>query len=254
MERVAALFGAAAFGIFYWFNVPVLAEGVGDLAGGTAPSWAIWEGRVLAVALAGGWLVRRLPPGQGAEAAGRRLSHRWSSCRWRRWSRPRPRLWPARPPSPAERRKPIAGTPPVEVPDRRTGGRRMRYLHVTVMPEGRRVPVLPGQTVLEVAEEHDLGLVPGCRVGICGCDPIYVLEGADGLSAPDRGRARHRRCALRFPPERPHGVLGPRGRGRDDRAQGGRRAARAPRRMTPRRLMQRRRRSCCSRTPAGELC
>ena len=114
--------------------------------------------------------------------------------------------------------RPPEGCRPVEVPDRRTGGRRMRYLHVTVMPEGRRVPVLPGQTVLEVAEEHDLGLVPGCRVGICGCDPIYVLDGADGLSAPTDGGARHG-DRMHFPPECPHGVLGARDRGRHDRAQ-----------------------------------
>jgi len=177
VERISALFGAAAFAIFYWFNVPVLAESVGDLVGGSPPAWVLWEGRLLGIALAGGWLIRRLRRVQAQAPASTGLVDLpmapMSSG-----------AVVASPPLSTEVATPTAGTPPVEVPDRRTGGRRMRYLHLTVMPEGRRVPVLPGQTVLEVAEEHDLGLVPGCRVGICGCDPIYVLGRADGLSAP----------------------------------------------------------------------
>ncbi|MGI8632082.1 MAG: FAD-dependent oxidoreductase [Solirubrobacterales bacterium] len=95
---------------------------------------------------------------------------------------------------------PMAGDPPVQVPDRRVGDRRAGLdepsadenrrgtdrrgprFTVTVLPERRQVEVLPGATLLEVAEAHELGLAPGCRMGLCGCDPIFILQGAASVS------------------------------------------------------------------------
>ena len=47
---------------------------------------------------------------------------------------------------------------------------------------GRRVVVPVGTTVLEVLERNGLPIQSGCRMGVCGADPITVLDGADALA------------------------------------------------------------------------
>ena len=48
--------------------------------------------------------------------------------------------------------------------------------------ENKRVVVKPGKTVLEIAEANGLPIEPGCRMGVCGADPITVLDGAENLN------------------------------------------------------------------------
>lgn len=40
-----------------------------------------------------------------------------------------------------------------------------------------------GRPLLEVAEANDVKLPSGCRMGMCGSDPIYIVEGGENLSA-----------------------------------------------------------------------
>jgi NADPH-dependent 2,4-dienoyl-CoA reductase/sulfur reductase-like enzyme/ferredoxin len=42
-----------------------------------------------------------------------------------------------------------------------------------------------GTSLLEVAERAGLPLEAGCRMGVCGADPVAVLDGASCLSAPE---------------------------------------------------------------------
>lgn len=175
VERVAALYAALSFGLFYWFNVPVLADAIGRLAGGEPPAWAIWEGRALALALGAGWLVRSLVRGRAAGVESPRAI-------------PLPMadaaVAPAEPVAPAPRQRPVAGDPPVPVPDRRAQGRRMRHPQVTLMPEGRELQVAPGSTLLQAVQGLGLDFVAGCRMGVCGSDPIFVHSGIESLSPP----------------------------------------------------------------------
>jgi NADPH-dependent 2,4-dienoyl-CoA reductase/sulfur reductase-like enzyme/ferredoxin len=54
-------------------------------------------------------------------------------------------------------------------------------------PDGPRIVVPAGTTLLEAAERAGLQVEPGCRMGVCGADPIAVLDGADRLSPPSPG-------------------------------------------------------------------
>jgi len=54
-------------------------------------------------------------------------------------------------------------------------------------PDGPRIVVPSGSTLLEASERAGLHVEPGCRMGVCGADPIAVLDGADRLSAPSPG-------------------------------------------------------------------
>jgi nitrite reductase (NADH) large subunit len=46
----------------------------------------------------------------------------------------------------------------------------------------RRVAVSAGTTLLEVAERSGVPLESGCRLGMCGADPVFVVSGLDNLS------------------------------------------------------------------------
>lgn len=41
-----------------------------------------------------------------------------------------------------------------------------------------------GETLLDVAEANGVGLASGCRMGMCGADPVRIVAGGDNLSAP----------------------------------------------------------------------
>ncbi|MEY4488278.1 MAG: hypothetical protein RIQ79_786, partial [Verrucomicrobiota bacterium] len=49
-------------------------------------------------------------------------------------------------------------------------------------PEGRTLNPKPKQTVLEAVEGCGLKLESGCRMGVCGADPVAVTSGFDALS------------------------------------------------------------------------
>lgn len=258
-----AVFAATAFGLFYWFEVPVVASAVAELVGGEPPAWAVWQGRVALAALALAWLVLTLrkqgglartrgtsiglplapgapsdisdspaaPPDPPAYAPDRSGSPTTATtaptspvparpARRRGGASPSPA--PAAPPAtvaavapapvvpplesrpgvrvdatPAAGPRPTAGDPPVPVPDRRSpepqdrrAGRRSGVdrrgarFSVTVQPEGRVLDASPGSSLLDACRAADLPIEPGCRMGVCGNDPVYVLEGAHSLSPP----------------------------------------------------------------------
>ncbi|MGP1665063.1 MAG: 2Fe-2S iron-sulfur cluster-binding protein, partial [Rhodanobacter sp.] len=53
---------------------------------------------------------------------------------------------------------------------------------VSFKPGDMRIVVQRGKTLLEVAEANNVPIEAGCRMGMCGADPITVLEHMDNLS------------------------------------------------------------------------
>lgn len=51
---------------------------------------------------------------------------------------------------------------------------------------GRRFLVGPKQTLLEAMATTGIHIETGCRMGMCGADPVLVINGADHLSPPGR--------------------------------------------------------------------
>lgn len=68
---------------------------------------------------------------------------------------------------------------------------------VAFAPEGPRIVVPAETTVLEAAERAGLHVEAGCRMGVCGSDPIAIVHGLDRLSPPAAGeRATLERLGL----------------------------------------------------------
>ncbi len=142
---VAVLFGAAALDIYYWFNWPLLAKRIGH----ASPWWFVWPARVTVFALTAVWIVRTL-------------------LKERRF------LEEARMPAPVR-----LGAGAEAVLDTAAAAARPE---VTILPDERRVAAVPGSTLLELVERHGLPIEAGCRMGMCGSDPVCILEGAYNLS------------------------------------------------------------------------
>ncbi len=151
--KLPALYGAVAFNLYYWFNLPLLAGRLGGLFDLTVPTTWVGGAQLGFLALTLFWLVRTY------------------------------------------RREPlfVAQTMPLiplrvgtRQPSNTQGGTQQGRLEVTFMPEEKQVIVEPGRTLLETIESADLFIESGCRMGVCGADPVAVLTGMDNLSPVGR--------------------------------------------------------------------
>ena len=166
-HTITRLFGAIAFAIFYWFAATI---------GGPEP---------LDVGASAPRRSRSPPPGSSARSARRSRS-------WTRRARGRRRAG-------GPRRPRVAGARAA----RGTGARRPQ---VTFVPDNKRVAPKPGQTLLEIAEANGMPIEAGCRMGICGADPVAIKDGME-CTSPISDDERATLDRLGFAAEHAHGVL-----------------------------------------------
>ena len=141
---VVAVWGSAALNIFYWFGARIVAHSLQVITGGDA-GWVVWPIRVLVAMLTVVWLSRTY----------------WNERRYLVESGALP--------------QPIAvdtATLPVAADA------------AEVSFDGVVSPAEIGASLLELAEDAGLALEAGCRMGVCGADPVAVLDGSECLSAP----------------------------------------------------------------------
>ncbi|GFJ96267.1 hypothetical protein Prum_099090 [Phytohabitans rumicis] len=159
-SALAVIYGAVALSTFYWFAAAVLGATVHDLTG-APPAAVAWPLRVAVFGLAAVWVARTLGI--------RRLFLQWSV------QTQAVRL------APAGSAKLAGGT----------------GCEVVFQPQGRQVVAAAGESLLDLAEKDGLPIEAGCRMGVCGADPVAILAGADELSPPTEDeRATLRRLDL----------------------------------------------------------
>jgi NADPH-dependent 2,4-dienoyl-CoA reductase/sulfur reductase-like enzyme/ferredoxin len=141
-HTLTSLYGAVAFGIFYWYASTILPE---------ALTWAV---RAAAIALAATWFIRTV--------------RKEAAFLERAGDRPVPAT--ASPAAAA-----IAGA--------RASSGNGKGPEVTFVPQNKHVVPKPGQSLLEIAEANGLRIEAGCRMGICGADPVAIKEGMECTSA-----------------------------------------------------------------------
>ena len=142
-HKLTALSAATGFSLFYWHASEPWGEP------------AMWAARGVAIVLAAGWLVRTYAKERAFAAQAAAV--------------PAPSAAPvidlAASRSMASHRALNTGAP-----------------EVAFEPEGKRVVAKPGMTLLEAAEAGGLPIESGCRMGVCGADPVCVSEGMEHLS------------------------------------------------------------------------
>jgi NADPH-dependent 2,4-dienoyl-CoA reductase/sulfur reductase-like enzyme/ferredoxin len=148
---LTAVFAGAALNLFYWWSVPTLVDTLGRHPTGDARMGVIWLGRALVLGLTVPWLVRtyRKEAPYRAATSG------------------------------------AAVVAPAGLEALQGSGEPGVRFH----PDGPEVAVAAGTPLLEVIENAELPIESGCRMGVCGADPVAILAGADCLSPPTRDEA-----------------------------------------------------------------
>ena len=156
-HKITGLYAAAAFNLFYWFGVPGWLDAVGSLGGVTFSPWLGYGLNAAILTLSLVWLVRTY------------------------------------------RKEPRFLNQALQQEETRIGSGAAQILRqavrenrteITFLPSEVRVAADVGRTLLEIAESNQQKIEAGCRMGMCGADPVYILEGMDNLSvlgADERG-------------------------------------------------------------------
>jgi NADPH-dependent 2,4-dienoyl-CoA reductase/sulfur reductase-like enzyme/ferredoxin len=150
-NKLTGLFAAAALNLYYWFNIPLLSNAFGGLLGVMVPWWVDWVGRLVVLQLSAYWVDQTYA--KESLFVAQALS--------------------ANPVKVGSAK--VLAPPPVRAPGRQ---------EVTIELEGKKIVVEAGRTLLEIAESDGLAIEAGCRMGMCGADPVAIREGMGNLSLP----------------------------------------------------------------------
>lgn len=144
-NKITVIFGAAALNLYYWFNAGV----IGALIATPPPVLFVWGLRSLVLGLTLFWIYRtwRKEAPFVEQLLVTQSTHIGSQD------------------SLVSHQASLAGDP-----------------EVIVAPDNQRMVTKKGRTLLEIIEESGLPIEAGCRMGVCGADPICVLEGMQNLS------------------------------------------------------------------------
>lgn len=150
--QLTAIYAAIAFNLFYWFSSVSLARALGQVTGASSDG-LVWPLRALVLAATVAWVARTFHT--------KRLFVEQS----------------------------VAVAAPVKVAPRaaralRRDGEADRP-GVRFDPGDHFVEVDAGTTLLEAAERDGQRIEAGCRMGMCGSDPVAILSGMDSLSEPE---------------------------------------------------------------------
>lgn len=148
VNKLTAVYAASAISIFYWYASPTLAATLLN----DANHWSIWVLRGLVWSLALLFV-------------------------WRTWGKEAVFLDRILDPGAV-----------------RFGARAIKTIkqaqadsiEITFGDNGLRIVAKPGQSLLEIIEGSDRKIESGCRMGVCGADPICVKAGMDNLSTPTK--------------------------------------------------------------------
>ncbi|MFE3023180.1 FAD-dependent oxidoreductase [Nocardia tengchongensis] len=147
---LSAVYAAVALNGFYWFAGPVLLGAFTTVTGVGGVAWLRWPISLFVLGATVLFVARtRVSELQYALTTGARTE-------------------PVLLPFPRPRVDAEKGTAP----------------GASVEFDGRRVAAELGVSLLDLAEKANLPLESGCRMGVCGADPVAVLEGGDKLCEP----------------------------------------------------------------------
>ncbi len=143
-------FAAVALNVYYWFSGPILTDSLAQITSIHA-GWLRWPISVTIAALTLLWIARTRVS---------ELQFAWTT---------------------GTRREPVLLESPKvpAAPSAENAAARVRF-----EAAGQLVGADVGMSILDVAERGRQPIEAGCRMGVCGADPVAVLDGMDCLSVP----------------------------------------------------------------------
>jgi nitrite reductase (NADH) large subunit len=151
---LVALWASIAINIFYWFSGITLAESFHQITGVEA-LWLRWPIRAIVLVLSLFWIVRTYIKGRQYEEEA-----------------------VSRPALPVIQISPRAAKVAQKTMD--AGG---AEVHFVGSDKPARAEI--GMSVLALAERESQPIEAGCRMGVCGADPVAIREGGGCLTPPD---------------------------------------------------------------------
>lgn len=151
--RLASLFSMTALGIFYWYGIPVMASGLHQLSGLTLSNVVISLLQSVCVVLCLAVVLRGLL----AEYQFRLEQQ--------------------------NARQASLGSGVEALKAALNNTRSM--VQVVEQASGKHLLMNSGQSLLDALEEAELPIMSGCRMGLCGSDPVVITEGMESLDPPD---------------------------------------------------------------------
>jgi nitrite reductase (NADH) large subunit len=149
---LTAIYPSVAINIFYWYASVTLADSFHTVTGLAIP-WVRWPIRAIVLVLTIIWISRTY-------AAGRRFAEESSG-------HPAPvRVGRAAAKALANKAK--------------TSQAEVRFV-----PDDAPIDAEIGTSLLEIAERARRPIEAGCRMGVCGADPVAIIEGMDCLTPPE---------------------------------------------------------------------
>jgi NADPH-dependent 2,4-dienoyl-CoA reductase/sulfur reductase-like enzyme/ferredoxin len=155
--RMASVFGVAALLLYYAWAGPVLVNGIASLAGGVPDGVLLFASRFIGVPIVWGVWRASVAGEQAYRALERADAVRIDESRLK----------------PAEGAGTARGTV-IEIHERRSG---------------KRFTTAPDKTLLESMEAAGVPIEFGCRSGLCGADPVGIVEGHEYLDEPGADEA-----------------------------------------------------------------
>jgi nitrite reductase (NADH) large subunit len=149
------IWAAVAINLFYWFSGITLSESFTTITGVNAP-WLRWPIRAVVLVLSLFWIARTYVKARQYEDEEA-----------------------ARPALPVIQLSPRAAKLAQQAAGAATGP------EVRFVGSDKPVRAEAGVSLLALAERESQPIEAGCRMGVCGADPVAVLDGGDCLTAPD---------------------------------------------------------------------
>lgn len=159
--RMATVFGVAALLLYYVWAGPVLVAGVADLIGVVPDETLALASRFIGLPIVLGVWRASLAGERAYQALERGDAVRIDDSRLK-----------------SAERTPGAGT----------GGRAVT-IEILERRSGRRFAAQPGKTLLDSMQAAGVPIDFGCRSGLCGADPVGIVEGHDNLDEPGADEA-----------------------------------------------------------------
>lgn len=149
-SKIATFYGALSINIFYFLSFPVMIAKYNEVFGLSIPAQLhlVLSGIILAMSII--WLIR---------------SYRKENLFFDELVKPMQ----------------VADIEQLEMIEEKVKQKCM----ITIQPGNHRIVAEPGTTLLNLLEERELPIEAGCRMGMCGADPVQIIKGQENLAPPE---------------------------------------------------------------------
>lgn len=160
-NKITVIYGALALNAYYWFN----SVSLGSLFNANPPLWFVWPLRIVVFGLTLFWIYRT-------------------------WQKEQPFIELTLAPQTFHSEFRVMPKEPAQGVGTKAQPGKVTFTSksasdkpvVRIEPEGKCITVENNRTLLEIIESNGLPIETGCRMGLCGADPICVHEGMENLS------------------------------------------------------------------------